>query len=55
VAPEAGHLYNELVARVRDISDQRSVAAMFPVLAESLRERLHQAAAEPGTGKREVS
>lgn len=55
VAPEAGQLYNELVARVRDISDQRSVKAMLPVLAESLRNRLREAAAAPGSGKREAS
>lgn len=55
VAPEAGALYNELAAMVRDVSDRRTVEAMLPLLAENLRARLHEAAAAPGNGKREAS
>lgn len=55
VAPEAGNLYNELLGMVRDVADRRTVEAMLPLLAENLRERLREAAATPGTGKREAS
>lgn len=55
VAPEAGALYNELTGMVRDVSDRRTVEAMLPLLAENLRERLRDAAANLGAGKREAS
>lgn len=55
VAPEAGALYNELLGMVRDVSDRRTVEAMLPLLSENLRNRLRDAAANLGTGKREVS
>lgn len=55
IAVEAGMLYNDLLSVVRDVSDRRVVKAMLPILAENLRERLREAAAEPGTGKREAS
>lgn len=55
VAPEAGALYNEILGMVKDVSDQRTVAVVLPLLAENLRERLRSASAEPGAGKREAS
>lgn len=52
---EATELYNDLVQRVVDVTDQDEVEATLPQLAYQLRKRLKEAAAEPGTGKREAS
>jgi len=49
---EAGGLYNALLLRVTDLRDEAVVDAVIPVLVRELEERLAQAAAEPGTGKR---
>lgn len=55
VAVEAVLLYHELSGMVRDVTDRRTVEVVLPLLAENLRERLREAEAEPGTGKREAS
>lgn len=55
IAREAGALYNELLGIVRNVGDRRAVEAILPLLAENLRARLRDAAANPGTGKRAAS
>jgi len=55
IATVSAQLYNELVATIRRIDDQRVVRANLPLLEEDLRESLRRAAIEPGTGKREAS
>lgn len=52
---EAGILYNDLIARVSDLSDMDEVEATLPQLRHQLKKRLAEAVAEPGTGKREAS
>ncbi|MGV6875044.1 helix-turn-helix domain-containing protein [Pseudochelatococcus sp. B33] len=55
VSAEAAGLYNELLSRVRDINDIAEVEVTLPQLRYFMRRRLEEAAAEPGTGKREAS
>lgn len=55
IANEATELLNLLLEKVTDIRDELVVDAVIPVLAQQLVERLAQAAAEPGTGKRSAS
>ena len=52
LAVEAAHLYNALLSRVTDLRDAAIVDAVIPILVRELEERLKQAEAEPGTGKR---
>lgn len=52
LAHEATTLFNVLLGEVKDIRNDALVDAAIPVLARQLVERLMQAAAEPGTGKR---
>lgn len=49
---EAATLYNELIARVADMSDQDEIEATLPQLRHQLKKRLAEAAAQPGSGKR---
>jgi len=51
VAVEAALLYNEMVARVSDLSDRDEIEAMLPQLRHLMKKRLDQAGVEPGTGK----
>lgn len=51
----AAEMYNELLGRVADVRDKAIVNAVLPVLATELRERLREAASEPGSGKRSAS
>lgn len=52
IANEAAELFNTLQARVADVRDDLVVDAVIPALAQTLIERLAEAAARPGTGKR---
>jgi len=52
---EAAVLYNMLLERVSDITDDDEVAATLPQLKHILKRKLEQAGAAPGTGKRSVS
>ncbi|WP_156460145.1 helix-turn-helix domain-containing protein [Mesorhizobium sp. Root157] len=52
---EAGNLYNDLVAKVSDLSDKEMIEATLPQLRLALMRRLKAAAAAPGTGKRSAS
>ena len=48
-------MYNELLGRVADVRDKAIVNAVLPVLGDELKERLKEAANDPGTGKRSAS
>ena len=54
-AGEAATMYNALPTMVRDLSDDREVELAVEQLAHRLKRRLAEAAAAPGTGKREAS
>ncbi len=45
-------LYNSISSRIVDMNDKAAVEAMIPVAIRELGERLKEAEAEPGTGKR---
>jgi transcriptional regulator with XRE-family HTH domain len=51
----AAEMYNELLGRVADVRDKAIVNAVLPVLGDELKERLKEAANDPGTGKRSAS
>ncbi|MBA5776134.1 helix-turn-helix transcriptional regulator [Stappia sp. F7233] len=55
VSVEAAELYNELMERLADPSDQEEIEAALPQLRHLLRKRLAAAAAEPGSGKHSAS
>lgn len=55
VTVETARLYNELRAKVPDLSDSDLVEATLPQLRLSLKRRLQDAASTPGTGKRSAS
>nr|WP_319389132.1 helix-turn-helix transcriptional regulator [uncultured Cohaesibacter sp.] len=49
---ETAKIYNNIASRVVDMNDKAAVEAMIPVAIRELGERLKEAEAEPGTGKR---
>lgn len=51
---EAAELYNELSTRVADLKDRDEIEANLPLLRYQLKKRLQEAAASPGTGKRQA-
>lgn len=51
---EAATLYNELSKRVSDLKDRDEIEANLPLLRYQLKKRLDDAAAAPGTGKRQA-
>jgi|GEM_PF-4853280 len=51
---EAAMLYNELSERVSDLKDRDEIEANLPLLRYHLKKRLDEAAAAPGTGKRQA-
>jgi len=55
VSVEAGHLYNELMQRVADHTDQEEIEATLPQLRHLLKRRMAEAVANPGQGKRSAS
>ncbi len=55
IGVETAKLYNELLLLVRDVHEQEEVEAFLPQIRYSLKKRLAEAAAEPGSGKRSAS
>lgn len=55
IGVEAAKLYNELLLLVADVRDPEEVEVFLPQVRYSLKKRLSEAAADPGSGKRSAS